>query len=134
MLQVDVQQSAPVPLAARFECRPGELVALVGPSGSGKSTLLRTLLGFELAETGSVSYDGHSLDTLELLGEVDRRAQTAQEVLVPFATDPVERQVEELCLFIGEIDVHDGDGLHPEQPCSDKSPVAADYSPIEPGG
>ncbi len=45
MLEVDVQQALPVPLAARFECHPGELLALVGPSGSGKSTLLRCVAG-----------------------------------------------------------------------------------------
>jgi molybdate transport system ATP-binding protein len=45
MLSVEIEQTSPVPLAARFDCRPGELVALVGPSGSGKSTLLRCVAG-----------------------------------------------------------------------------------------
>jgi len=45
MLTVDVRQTAPVPLAANFDCHAGELVALVGPSGSGKSTLLRCIAG-----------------------------------------------------------------------------------------
>jgi ATP-binding cassette subfamily C protein len=46
--------------------RPGELVAIVGPSGSGKSTLLRLLLGFEAPLSGTVSYDGRDLATLDL--------------------------------------------------------------------
>ncbi|MCP4306201.1 MAG: NHLP bacteriocin export ABC transporter permease/ATPase subunit [bacterium] len=46
---------------------PGEFVAIVGPSGSGKSTLLRLLMGFETAQTGSIHYDGRSLDRLDLV-------------------------------------------------------------------
>lgn len=45
---------------------PGELVALVGPSGAGKSSVLRLLLGFELPDTGTVSYDGRDLAGLDL--------------------------------------------------------------------
>jgi ATP-binding cassette subfamily C protein len=40
-----------------MEIRPGEFVAFVGPSGAGKSTILRLLLGFELAEKGSIYFD-----------------------------------------------------------------------------
>jgi ATP-binding cassette subfamily C protein len=46
--------------------RPGEFVALVGPSGSGKSTALRLLLGFEAAESGTVSYDEQDLNGLDI--------------------------------------------------------------------
>jgi len=45
---------------------PGEFVALVGPSGSGKSTVFRLLLGFEVPETGTVSYDDRDLAHLDL--------------------------------------------------------------------
>jgi molybdate transport system ATP-binding protein len=63
MLEVDVQQAAPVPLAARFECEPGELVALVGPSGSGKSTLLRCVAGL-MHPAGRIRCHGETwLDT-----------------------------------------------------------------------
>ena len=45
MLDVTLIQETPIPLAARFSCRAGELLALVGPSGAGKSTVLRAIAG-----------------------------------------------------------------------------------------
>jgi ABC-type bacteriocin/lantibiotic exporter with double-glycine peptidase domain len=41
-------------------------VAVVGASGSGKSTLLRLLLGFETPDSGTITYDGRELSTLDL--------------------------------------------------------------------
>jgi len=58
MLAVDVAQEVPVPLAARFECRPGELVALTGPSGSGKTTLLRCIAGLMHPRAGRIECGG----------------------------------------------------------------------------
>ena len=55
MLSVDVEQASPVPLNARFDCKPGELVALVGPSGSGKSTLLRCIAGLMHPTRGRIT-------------------------------------------------------------------------------
>jgi NHLM bacteriocin system ABC transporter peptidase/ATP-binding protein/NHLM bacteriocin system ABC transporter ATP-binding protein len=48
-----------------FQVRAGEFVAIVGPSGSGKSTLMRLLLGFEAPDSGTVTYDGRELATLD---------------------------------------------------------------------
>jgi ATP-binding cassette subfamily C protein len=45
---------------------PGEFIALVGSSGSGKSTLFRLLLGFDIAEAGSIYYDGQDLSDLDV--------------------------------------------------------------------
>jgi molybdate transport system ATP-binding protein len=51
MLQVELQNTAPMRLHANFECAPGELIALVGPSGSGKTSLLRAVAGLLKSRT-----------------------------------------------------------------------------------
>ena len=45
---------------------PGEYVAIVGKSGCGKSTLVKLLLGFESPDRGTISYDGLTMDQLDV--------------------------------------------------------------------
>jgi len=49
-------------LDARFECLPGETIALVGANGSGKSTTLNALAGLLRMSSGSLKMDGEVLD------------------------------------------------------------------------
>ena len=49
-----------------LDIKAGQYVAIVGSTGCGKSTLLKLLLGFETPEKGEISYDGHSLNTLNV--------------------------------------------------------------------
>lgn len=41
-----------------FSVHSGEVVALIGPSGSGKTTALRCLNGLEIADAGTVGFEG----------------------------------------------------------------------------
>lgn len=44
--------------------RRGQTVSVVGPTGCGKSTLLRVIAGLEQPDSGSVTFDGESVDAL----------------------------------------------------------------------
>ncbi len=46
--------------------KPGEYVAITGSTGCGKSTLLRLLLGFEKPDSGTIFYDRHDMQDIDL--------------------------------------------------------------------
>jgi glutamate transport system ATP-binding protein len=41
----------------------GEAIVVAGPSGSGKSTLLRCINGLESIDAGTITFDGHRIDS-----------------------------------------------------------------------
>ncbi|MEO0473738.1 MAG: ABC transporter ATP-binding protein [Bacteroidota bacterium] len=47
-----------------IELQPGEVVALIGASGAGKSTLLQILGTLDEADSGSISFQGKSVDQM----------------------------------------------------------------------
>lgn len=47
----------------------GEIVSVIGPSGSGKSTLLRCLNHLEVADKGSISFEGNYIAKADLSGK-----------------------------------------------------------------
>lgn len=49
---------------AQFSIHPGEVVAVMGPSGSGKSTLLHCLAGIVPPDSGSITYNGREMATM----------------------------------------------------------------------
>jgi ABC-2 type transport system ATP-binding protein len=46
-----------------FDIGPGEVLGLVGPNGAGKTTTLRCLCGIMAPSAGSISIDGHDIQT-----------------------------------------------------------------------
>ena len=53
-LELEVEQTLPMPLSGSLRCGPGELVALVGPSGAGKTSMMRVLAGLMRPERARV--------------------------------------------------------------------------------
>ena len=49
--------------AIDLEIARGEAIVIAGPSGSGKSTMLRCINGLESIDAGTITFDGHRIDT-----------------------------------------------------------------------
>jgi polar amino acid transport system ATP-binding protein len=52
-----------------FSVSKGEIVSVIGPSGSGKSTLLRCLNHLEVADKGSISFEGNFIAKADSTGK-----------------------------------------------------------------
>jgi ABC-type polar amino acid transport system, ATPase component len=52
-----------------FKVNKGEIVSVIGPSGSGKSTLLRCLNHLEVADKGSISFEGNYIAKSDTTGK-----------------------------------------------------------------
>ena len=48
-----------------IEAAPGRITCILGSNGAGKSTLIRSILRLTPPRTGSITFDGHKLDTLQ---------------------------------------------------------------------
>ena len=85
-----------------FEVNKGETVALVGPSGSGKTTLIHLLARFYDTQTGSITWDGASIDSFEMSGYRAQLGLVTQESRLFNAT--VAQNIDLASLAGGEAD------------------------------
>jgi len=81
-----------------FAIAGGDSVAIVGPSGAGKSTLLALLAGLDLPTEGSVTLNGHDLNTLDEDGRARVRAQSVGFVFQSFHLVPSLNALENVML------------------------------------
>jgi branched-chain amino acid transport system ATP-binding protein len=64
----------------------GERVGLIGPNGSGKSTLVNCICGMLANESGTVHFDGHSIDGLPAHKRTHRGLARSFQLPRPFVT------------------------------------------------
>lgn len=55
-LHCQIQNHKHIKLSAEFNCKEGEVLAVVGPSGGGKTTLLRMIAGLNHPDAGSIVF------------------------------------------------------------------------------
>lgn len=65
-----------------LQIKQGQKIALVGASGAGKSTIMQLLLRFYALETGTISIDGESIQTMDLSQMRQNMALVPQDVIL----------------------------------------------------
>ncbi len=59
-IQLQLQQTGPIPLEAELMVKQGEILVLLGPSGSGKTTILRSIAGLNKSSSGQIICNGNT--------------------------------------------------------------------------
>ena len=67
-----------------FNIRKGEVLSLIGPNGSGKSTLLNIATGDIKPNSGSVSYNNHAIEDLNIVERSFYRGVMSQSQQIVF--------------------------------------------------
>ncbi|MCW3124649.1 MAG: Iron-chelate-transporting ATPase [Bacteroidetes bacterium] len=83
-LTIGYDKNIPLIADISFDCRPSELIVLLGVNGIGKSTLLKTLAGLISPLSGQVSIDGKDIFSLP----ATERAQLISAVFTGRDFDP----------------------------------------------
>jgi branched-chain amino acid transport system ATP-binding protein len=69
-----------------LDVQPGERLGLIGPNGSGKSTLVNCICGTLRNDTGSVQFDGQTVDGLAAHERTHRGLARSFQLPRPFAS------------------------------------------------
>src|SRR5512136_2456136 len=77
-----------------FDVKQGEVVALIGANGAGKSTTLKTVSGLLRPRTGSVSFNGEDLSSVEAFHRIDRGMALCPEARRLFVEMTVEENLD----------------------------------------
>jgi branched-chain amino acid transport system ATP-binding protein len=77
-----------------FNVKQGEVVALIGANGAGKSTTLKTVSGLLKPRTGSVSFNGEDLSSVESFHRIDRGMALCPEARRLFVEMTVEENLD----------------------------------------
>jgi putative ABC transport system ATP-binding protein len=93
---------------------PGKLTAIMGPSGSGKSTLMNILAGLDHPTSGSVTFDGVSLEGLDDADLTELRRDKVGFVFQFFNLLPVLTAEENILLPL-KLAGRDADGARFDQ-------------------
>ena len=65
-----------------FSVEPGTVTGFLGPNGAGKSTAMRCMLGLDVKDSGSVTFDGSRI------GDIDQPIREVGSLLDSTAFDP----------------------------------------------
>ncbi|KXV13549.1 ABC transporter ATP-binding protein [Gluconobacter oxydans] len=84
-----------------FSIAQGETVALLGRNGAGKSTLIGCLMGFLLADGGSIDIFGHSIAALPR--EIRARTGFVPQTMTGFDSFRVAQLMDYIAAFYGEL-------------------------------
>jgi putative ABC transport system ATP-binding protein len=76
----------------------GESVAIVGKSGSGKSTLMHLLAGLDHPTTGTISWQGQTLESMNEHQRADLRNQQVGFIFQQFFLQPTMTVLENTVL------------------------------------
>ena len=102
-LTVYLEQTAPIPLSVRFDCAPGELLALIGPSGSGKTTVLRAIAGLMRVTRGRIACGDAAWFDAETAIALSPQARRVGFVFQDYALFPHLDALDNVAIAVGSM-------------------------------